>query len=200
VMPFAAALSSKVDNRILCSFGLLLFGGSCLMNAFMDASTGYDQLMLTQVVRAIGQPFVMLTLSNFAMQGIAPKDMPSASSLFNMTRNLGGSIGIAMLATSLTNREHFHSARLGESISSYAAPTQERIELMTQAFIARGIDPATAANQALAALDRIVRREAYVMAYNDGFFIVGVILVGCIAAVWFADKVKSPGAAGAGGH
>jgi DHA2 family multidrug resistance protein len=166
----------------------------------MDATTGYDQLMVTQIVRAIGQPFVMLTLSNFAMNGIAPKDMPSASSLFNMTRNLGGSVGIAMLATSLTNREHFHSARLGESISSYAAPTQERIEQMTQAFVASGIDPATAANQALAALDRIVRREAYVMAYNDGFFIVGAILVGCIAMVWLADKVKSPGGAGGGGH
>jgi MFS transporter, DHA2 family, multidrug resistance protein len=200
VMPFAAALSSKVDNRIMCSFGLLLFGGSCLMNAYMDATTGYDQLMVTQIVRAIGQPFVMLTLSNFAMNGIAPKDMPSASSLFNMTRNLGGSVGIAMLATSLTNREHFHSARLGESVSTYAAPTQERIEQMTQAFIANGIDPATAASQALAALDRIVRREAYVMAYNDGFFIVGAILIGCIAMVWLADKVKSPGGAGGGGH
>jgi len=200
VMPFAAALSSKVDNRILCSFGLLLFGGSCLMNAFMDASTGYDQLMVTQIIRAIGQPFVMLTLSNFAMQGIAPKDMPSASSLFNMTRNLGGSVGIALLATSLTNREHFHSARIGEAVSSYAPATQERLDQMTQAFMAGGIDPATAASQALAALDRIVRRESYVMAYNDGFWIVGLILVSCIAVVWLADKVKSPGGAGGGGH
>jgi hypothetical protein len=46
-----------------------LFGISCLMNAYMDASTGYDQLMVTQVIRALGQPFVMLTLSNFAMNG-----------------------------------------------------------------------------------------------------------------------------------
>ena len=199
VMPFAAALSSKVDNRIMCSFGLLLFGGSCLMNAFMDASTGYDQLMVTQIIRAIGQPFVMLTLSNFAMQGIAPKDMPSASSLFNMTRNLGGSVGIALLATSLTNREHFHSARIGEAVSSYAPATQERLDQMTQAFIASGIDPATAASQAIAALDRIVRRESYVMAYNDGFWIVGLVLISCIAVVWLADKVKSPGGAG-GGH
>jgi len=141
----------------------------------------------------------MLTLSNFAMQGIAPKDMPSASSLFNMTRNLGGSVGIALLATSLTNREHFHSARIGEAVSSYAPATQERLEQMTQAFIASGIDPATAASQAIAALDRIVRRESYVMAYNDGFWIVGLILISCIAVVWLADKVKSPGGAG-GGH
>jgi DHA2 family multidrug resistance protein len=199
VMPFAAALSSKVDNRILCSFGLLMFGVSCLMNATMDATTGYDQLMLTQVVRAIGQPFVMLTLSNFAMSGLPPREMASASSLFNMTRNLGGSIGIALLATSLTNREHFHSARLGESVSSYALPTQERLEQLTQGMIARGMDPASAADQALAVIDRIVRRESYVMAYNDGFLIIGLILIGCIAAIWLADKVKSPGGA-SGAH
>jgi DHA2 family multidrug resistance protein len=200
VMPFAAALSSKVDNRIMCTFGLLLFGGSCLMNAFMTANTGYDQLMFTQVVRAIGQPFVMLTLSNFAMAGIAPKDMPSASSLFNMTRNLGGSIGIAMLATALTNREHLHSARIGESVSLASNATQTRLDQLTQAFIARGLDPAAAADGALKAIDRIVRREAYVMAYNDGFWIVGLILIGAIGALWFADKVKSPGGAGGGGH
>jgi DHA2 family multidrug resistance protein len=200
VMPIAAALSPRVDNRIMCSFGLLLFGGSCLMNAFMDASTGYDQLILAQVVRAIGQPFVMLTLSNFAMQGIAPKDMPSASSLFNMTRNLGGSIGIALLATALTNREHFHSARIGESVSTYAAPTQQRIDQLTQAFVANGMDAVTAGNQAISVIDRIVRRESYVMAYNDGFLIIGVILIACIAAVWFADKVKSPGGPGSGAH
>lgn len=200
VMPFAAILSSKIDNRIMCSFGLALFGGSCMMNAYMDASTGYDQLMVTQVVRAIGQPFLMLTLSNFAMAGIAQKDMASASSLFNMTRNLGGSVGIALLATSLTNREHFHSARIGESVSNYAAPTQERLDQLTQGFIGAGIDPATAASQAIAAVDRIVRREAYVMAYNDAFWIIGMVLILCIGVVWFADKLKSPGGAAGGGH
>jgi len=200
VMPFAAALSSKVDNRILCSFGLFMFGISCVMNAYMDATTGYDQLLWTQVIRAIGQPFVMLTLSNFAMSGLNPSQMPSASSLFNMTRNLGGSIGIALLATSLTNREHFHSARLGEAVSNYAPATQERLDGLTQNFIASGMDPASAANQALAMVDRLVRRESYVMAYNDGFWIIGMILIGCIAAIWMADKVKSPGGAGSGGH
>jgi DHA2 family multidrug resistance protein len=200
IMPFAAALSSKVDNRILCSIGLAMFGFSCLMNANLDATTGYDQLLWSQVVRALGQPFIMLTLSNFAMQGIAPKDMSSASSLFNMTRNLGGSVGIALLATALTNREHFHSARLGESITSYAAPTQQRLDQMSAAFTASGIDPVTAGNQALAAIDRIVRRESYIMAYNDGFVIMGFVLLACIVVLWFANKVKSPSGAGAGGH
>ncbi|MYM87763.1 DHA2 family efflux MFS transporter permease subunit [Rugamonas sp. FT82W] len=200
IMPFVAKMSSKIDNRILCSFGLLLFGGSCLMNAYMDATTGYDQLLLSQVVRALGQPFVMLTLSNFAMNGISPKDMPSASSLINMTRNLGGSIGIALLATALTSREHFHSQRLGESVTGFAAATQERLAALTQSFMSKGFDATSASDMALKAVDGIVRREAYVMAYNDGFFLVAMVLFGCIGVLWFSDKVKAPSGGGGGAH
>src|SRR5476649_94331 len=199
IMPFVAKLSSTVDNRILCSFGLLLFGGSCLMNAYMDASTGYDQLLWTQIIRACGQPFVMLTLSNFAMNGVQPKDIPSASSLINMTRNLGGSIGIALLATALTAREHFHAERLGEAVTGFSAATQLRIDQMSQAFIGKGMDPNTAHDTALKAIDGLIRRESYVMAYNDGFFLVGAVLLGCIGVLWFSDKVKAGGGA-SGAH
>ncbi|TKC87792.1 DHA2 family efflux MFS transporter permease subunit [Trinickia terrae] len=201
IMPVVARISSKVDNRILCSIGLALFGTSCLMNSGMDATTGYDQLFYSQIVRAAGQPFFMVTLANFAMQGIAPRDVPSASSLFNMMRNLGGSIGIALLATALTNREHFHSARLGEAISLYSGATQLRLEQLTRAFVARGVDPATAANQALQAIDIGVRRQAYVMAYNDGFFVIGLALLACIGVIWLADRLTAPSEAGAeAGH
>ena len=200
IMPFAAKLSMKIDNRILCSIGLGLFGVSCLMNGYMDASTGYDQLLVSQVIRAMGQPFVMLTLSNFAMNGIAPKDTASASSLFNMIRNLGGSIGIALLATQLTQREHFHSARIGEAVNGFSAATQLRLDQLTQNFIGKGFDPVTASDKALKAVDSIVRRESFVMAYNDGFLIVGGILLSCILILWLSDKVKSPSGGGAGAH
>ena len=170
------------------------------MNGYMDASYGYDELLWSQVVRALGQPFIMLTLSNFAMNGISPQDTPSASSLFNMTRNLGGSIGIAMLATMLTNRQHFHSERVGEAVSLLSDATQSRLDQMTQGFIAAGIDPATAGSQAIAAIDRIVRRESYVMAYNDGFLMMAGVLFACIVVLWFADKTKSPSGGGAGAH
>lgn len=200
IMPIAAALSSKIDNRIMCTIGLGLFGTSCLMNGYMDATVGYDQLLWSQVVRAMGQPFIMLTLSNFAMAGIGPKEMPSASSLFNMTRNLGGSIGIAMLATMLTNRQHFHSARIGESVSMLSEATRARIDQLTQGFIANGIDPVQAGNQAIAMVDRIVRRESYVMAYNDGFLLMAGVLFTCIFVLWFADKAISPSDGAGGAH
>jgi MFS transporter, DHA2 family, multidrug resistance protein len=192
VMPVAARLVAKIDNRILCSAGLALFGTSCLMNVNLDATTGHDQLMLSQIVRALGQPFIMLTIGNFALDRVAPSDTASASSLYNMIRNLGGSIGIALLATTLTNREHFHSARIGESISLYAPATQLRLDQLTQSFLSSGVEATAAANQALQVIDNIVRREAYVMAYNDSFWIVGMIFFSCIGVLWLADSVKAP--------
>jgi DHA2 family multidrug resistance protein len=200
IMPFVARLSQRVDNRILCTIGMAMFGASCLMNAHMDASWGYDQLFWSQIVRALGQPFIMLTLSNFAMQGIAPKDTPSASSLFNMTRNLGGSVGLALLATMLTNREHLHSARLGEAVSMLSAATRGRLDALTAGFSAKGMDPATAAHQAQGVVDLLARKQAYVMAYNDAFLVMAAVLFGCIFILWFADGVKSPSGGGGGGH
>jgi DHA2 family multidrug resistance protein len=117
-----------------------------------------------------------------------------------MTRNLGGSIGIALLATALSAREHFHSQRLGEAVNSFSSATQLRLDQLTQSFVAKGIDANTASDMALKAVDSIVRREAYVMAYNDGFFLVGAVLIGCIFVLWFSDKVKAPSSGGGGAH
>ncbi|MFZ6645424.1 DHA2 family efflux MFS transporter permease subunit [Undibacterium sp. TJN25] len=199
VTPVAARLTSKVDNRILASFGLSLFGISCLINAYMDSTVGYDQLILPQVVRALGQPFLMLTLQNFVMQGVAPRDVGSASGLFNMSRNLGGSIGIAMLATMLTQRTQFHWQRIGESASAYSLATQVRLDQLTQNFIASGIEPSTAGQQATQMINNLITRDATVMAFNDCFWIMGILLIACVPLVWMFDRVITQTGAG-GGH
>lgn len=190
VMPLAARLSSRVDNRIVCSVGLALFGISCMMNTYMDATTGYDQFIASQVVRALGQPLILLTLSNFSLHGISPKDTASASSLFNMIRNLGGSVGIALLMTALTNREHVHSAHIGESVSLASAATQLRLDQLAQLYVLQGGEPSSTINQALGTVDALVRREAFVMAYNDSFLIMGIVLLAGIVFLWASGPVR----------
>jgi len=189
MMPVAAKLSKRYDNRLICSAGLLLFAASCFLNAGMDATTGRDQLILSQVLRALGQPLILLTLSNFAIHRIEAAKLSSASGLYNMARILGGAVGTAVLATAITTREHFHSARIGESVSAFSGEVQARLAQWTDHFIAHAGDPVAAGQQALAALDRVVRREAYVMAYNDCFFMLGCLLLGSIAVMWLADRV-----------
>jgi DHA2 family multidrug resistance protein len=189
IMPFAAKLSTRLDNRVMLSVGLLLFGVSCFMNTHMSADTAGPELIAAQIVRALGQPLIMITLTNFAINGLPLQLLPSASGMFNMMRNLGGSVGIATLATLVTTREQWHSARIGESVSLYDPATQARLDALTTSFATKGADLATAQDMALKALDNVVRRESYVMAYNDAFLVLGLALLACVGVVWFSKKV-----------
>ena len=199
VIPFLPWLTKRFDIRVLVGIGVFLFALSCFMNAGMTNLTGADQLQWSQIVRALGQPLIITPLSSIATSELAmgSKDSGSASGLFNMTRNLGGSLGIACLSTLLTQREQFHSNRLGESVSLYSLQTQERIEQMTQAFISKGTNAYTAHDQAIATIGNLVRREAYVMAFNDCFYFIGMGLLLSGVAIFFLKKVTIAGGGGA---
>jgi MFS transporter, DHA2 family, multidrug resistance protein len=199
IIPFLPLLTKHFDIRVLIGLGVFLFALSCFMNAGMTNLTGADQLQWSQIVRALGQPLIITPLSSVATSEISmgSKDSGSASGLFNMTRNLGGSLGIACLSTLLTQREQFHSNRLGESVSLYSPQTQERIEQMTQAFMNKGINAYTAHDQAIATIGNLVRREAYVMAFNDCFYFIGMGLLLSGIAILFLKKVTIAGGGGA---
>lgn len=197
IVPMVPKLMQRIDMRVMIGIGVSLFAVSCFMNASMTHETGIDQLRWSQLVRALGQPLIMVPLSTIATAGMEKREAGSASGLFNMMRNMGGSMGIAALATLVTQRQQFHSNRLGESVSLYNPVTQERINQMTQYFVSRGADLSVAKDQAIKAIDNIVRREAYVMAFNDCFYFVGIALLLSGIAVLGFKKVKA--GAGAGG-
>ena len=197
LVPLVPKLMQRFDLRLLIAVGVSLFAVSCFMNSNMTHDTGIDQLRWSQLVRALGQPLIFVPLSSIATADLEKEQAGSASGLFNMMRNLGGSIGIAAIATLLTRREQFHSNRLGEAISLYNPQTQQRINQLTQYFVSRGADLTTANDRAIATLDNTIRREAFVMAFNDCFyFIAWALLLSGIAIVFF-KKVKTQGGAGA---
>lgn len=185
MMPVAALLAKRGDLRLLISVGLVLFATSCLMNGSMTHWTAHEQLRATQLIRALGMPLVIVPLTTLATRGLPAIRAGSASALFNMLRNLGGSIGIALLATCLDVSEKIHSVRLGESISLFDPATTERLRAATGHFVALGADPVTAANRVLEVLDLTVRREAFVIAFGEAFTLLGVILLAVVPLVWF---------------
>jgi DHA2 family multidrug resistance protein len=131
----------------------------------------------------------VLTLSNFAIHRVELASLSSASSLYNMSRVLGGAVGTAILATVITTREQLHFARIGDAVSLFSAAARDRIEHLTGAFLALDGDRSQAAHQATAAVGRVVRRDAFVMAYNDCFFVLGCMLLLAIGVIWLADRV-----------
>jgi MFS transporter, DHA2 family, multidrug resistance protein len=196
MMPLAVLLLRKFDARILLTFGLVFFSGSSFMNAALTNLTGYDQLRLTQFVRALGMPLVIVPITTLATGQLEAEHAGSASALFNMFRNLGGSIGIALLATQLDWREKLHSLRLGEGVTAFSTAVDERLTALAQGFVARGAETVGAAGQALGALAATVRREAYVMAYSDCFFSLGALLLTMCLVVWLCQPAKQEGMVG----
>jgi DHA2 family multidrug resistance protein len=161
------------------------------MNSTLTHESGLDQLRWSQIVRAMGQPLILTPLSATAYIGLSSTQIGSASGLFNMARNLGGSIGIGLLGTLLTRREQFHSSRIGEWVSLSNLQDQQRLDQLTQFFTSKGADLVQAKEQAIALLGNIVRREAFVMAFNDCFFAMGCVLLLSAFAVLLLKKSKA---------
>ena len=179
--------------RLLVIAGTLFFIVSCWINVGLSHDVGMDQLILPQLLRAIGQPLFTIPLSQLSTEGLAPRDMADASALSNMMRNLGDSVGIALLSTMVERREHFHFSMLAEAITVNAIRTQERLAALAAGLHARIADPALAKAQAIAGLAAQVRQEAYVMAYADGFYLVGVGFVLSLGAVAILRKPLKAG-------
>lgn len=193
VFPLLPLLMKKLDIRLLVFFGSVIFAVSCFMSAIMSFDYAHDQFLQANVVRALGQPFTIVPVTALALGTLAAKDAGDGSAIFNIARNLGGSVGIGLLSTVVTRREQFHDFRIGERVSLYDPFTQDRITQQTAFFTGRGFDPVTATNQAYDSIKQVMTRQANVMAFNDAFLLVGIGLVGAACLVWFCKKPK-PGA------
>ncbi|APO56567.1 multidrug efflux MFS transporter [Bradyrhizobium diazoefficiens] len=197
LIPLVPRLMQRFDARIIISVGFALFAASNFMNIYMTNDYATDQLFWPNVVRAVGQAFVFAPLSAVATAGIEPENAGSASGLFNMMRNLGGAIGIALLQTVLTKREQYHSNVLMQSVSMFEQATRTRLEQLTQYFVNHGIlDRADASHRAYVAIGHIVQKQAYILAFSDTFYLLGMALIVALIAVLF---LKKPGQTSAGG-
>jgi MFS transporter, DHA2 family, multidrug resistance protein len=194
LLPFVPKLMKMFDPRVVAGVGLALFGVSCVLNGFLDPDFAMDQFRFSNIIRALGQPLIFVPLLSMSTEGIPPSEAGSASAVFNMARNIGGSVGIAMLSTVVTQREHLHSVHLGEFVTTYTPAVAERLNEYQQIFESKGIDAGTAQDYALAALNHQVQNNAYLMAYSDAFLCIGAALFLAIGGLFFMPKSLSGGA------
>jgi DHA2 family multidrug resistance protein len=189
LIPLVPQLMKRLDARLIIGVGFVLFATSNFMNVFMTSNYAADQLFWPNIVRAVGQALVFAPLSAVATAGIEAENAGSASGLFNMMRNLGGAVGIAMLQTFLTKREQYHSNVLTQSVSMLEQATRTRIEQLTQYFTSHGVaDHAEATHRALVAIGRIVQKQAYILAFSDTFYLLGAALIVALMAAMLLKK------------
>lgn len=188
LMPFIGRLVNKIDVRFLLTAGALIISGTMFVLASINPQSSRESLFWPLIFRGVGTVLMFLPLSIATLGPVARKDISAASGFYNLTRQLGGSMGIAALTTLLARREAFHHAILAEKISNYSPGVVDRIQQLTSYFMTLGVDMATAQARALAILSRQVSIQAAVMSFGDIFRLVGFAFLFSLGLIFIMGK------------
>lgn len=196
--PIAGFLTRKLDGRLVLALGFGLFALAQWLAAGVTSDWGFDQLMLPQGIRGLALMLCFLPVNQLALGRLARTEVQNASGLYNLMRNLGGAIGLAVLNTFLNTRTDVHLRQLESAVNSTRPGVTTWLDSLSAAIAARA--PSLDADlAALKVAAQTVYREALVQAFHDGFALMGVLFLGALAIMPFMRKV-TPAGGGGGGH
>jgi DHA2 family multidrug resistance protein len=175
----------------LLLFGLICFGLGCYLYVPLTHDWGWQQLLLPQALRGIGQQFAVPPIVTMALGSLPQSRLKSASGLFNLMRNLGGAIGIAVSATMLNDRLNFHYLRLNESVTVGRPEVESLLSGQTAHWSAVAGDALDATQSGLASLHALVLRESLVLTYSDVFYVLSLCFLVGIVSVLFAKSINN---------
>ena len=202
-MPVIGFLSNKVDTRLLLSFGFATFGFTTLYFGNLTLDVSPTTFLLPILITGFALSFVFVPISTGAYGTLSNEQIGNASGLFNLLRNVGGSIGISVAQTLLTRRSDVHQNELTNYVPMSGRQFEESIGQMRQAltghFGAANAGGPADGGRATAMLYQQLQRQASLWAFVDVFRWLAVLCMICVVAVWFLKKVK-PGKAPEGAH
>ncbi len=190
--PIIGRLMVKVDMRLIIAFGLVIFATGSYMMTGITKEYDFYELLVPQILRGVGIMCAMVPANTIALGTLSPELVKNASGLFNLTRNLGGAVGLAVINSVLNSRTDLHILRLQERVNWGNATAVETLNNFTQRMQGKG----DAALMALKQLSQIVHRQAVVMGFGDAFFLLTVFYFGLTLMVLL---LKRPPALAAGG-
>jgi MFS transporter, DHA2 family, multidrug resistance protein len=195
VSPFSARVARRLDLRLMLAIGLFLFALAMYLTAGLTNQTGFYELLAPQALRGFALMFCYLPANLIALGTTPPDRLKNAAGLYNVTRDLGGALGLAVLVTVMNDRLHFHWNRLIEAVNP-ARPVVQHFMAMTTSRLAALIpgDPHRAALKLLAAR---VEREALVLTYNDVLLLLGGLFVAALLLIPLIRKPRSTALTGA---
>lgn len=176
-MILVGKISQRLDVRFLILTGALGTVLVMLSLANINPQMGPDDFFWPLIGRGVATVLMFLPLSLATLSPLPKAYIAAGSGFYNLTRQLGGSVGIAVLATVLEQRGKFHEAILLAKVTPYNLPTLDRLQMLTGLSQSHGLDPVTAREQALMLLTSLVHRQAMVLAYADVFRCVGAVFL-----------------------
>ncbi|MCW6506589.1 MDR family MFS transporter [Lichenifustis flavocetrariae] len=188
--PVAIALERRIDGRILTVFGFLVFGLGLSMSTGQDGATDYDEMFWPQVVRGSAIMFCLLPPTRLALGHIPLARVPDASGLFNLMRNLGGAVGLALIDSVIYGRVEPIARGIRQSLLAGDAAVAVRIGIPLTRFLNRGTAPLDAETQA--AVAHLVERAALIGAINEAWMLIALLTLIALVAVPFAGAPARP--------
>lgn len=177
VAPIAGRLYGKLDNRLLAALGTaVMMAGYFDMSRF-TLEIGWQRMLPGLLLTGGGMALLFSVLSAATMRTVPPALLTAAAGLFTLSRRIGGNIGYAFVANQLAHRSTFHQARLVDHLTPYDTGTMQALDGLTGRLASHGLPPGVAEQSAIKLLDGAVARQATMMAYNDVFWMMGMMFV-----------------------
>jgi DHA2 family multidrug resistance protein len=187
--------ASRFDARPAIVAGALLFLGSMWLLSRLTLGSGQDELFWPLILRGVGLGLIFVPLTNATVAGLPMRSIGQGTGLFNLMRQLGGSLGIAIMATMLSRLTKVEKAVLTDHVGNADPATLERLTMLTRGLIARGADAAVAKQQALQVLDQQISAQASVLAFSRLYLVSGILLVAALPLLLFWRTGRSTGVA-----
>jgi DHA2 family multidrug resistance protein len=184
----AARLSEKADPRLVIAVGMPLFAFSLWLTSQATAQWGFAEFLVPQLVRGLAIMLCIVPSVGIALTGFEGMELGYASGLFNLMRNLGGAIGIALVNTWLQDNARIAMARFGEALGRTPQAFNEAVAGIAQRLATVTPDPAQALLQAQGLVGRAVSQQALAIAFDDVFRLMAWMFVAALVMVPFAKR------------
>src|SRR5215469_9025268 len=198
-MPLIGYLTARIDNRWLIAAGFVLFAISSLWFGQVNLAIGQWSLLWAIIISGFGSGCVFVPLSTTTMAFLKNEEIGNASGLYNLLRNIGGSIGISVVNTIVVRHEQLHRSQLAASLTSGRVEVQGAVAAIEQHLGAQGASSVNALERAYAVIVRGLNAQARLWAYVDVFRYMALVCFACIPIVFALKRsVGRKGAIGAG--
>ncbi len=192
-MPIVGILTGKIDARKLLAVGLLLTAAAMFQVSFFSLDVGFWDFAWPLVLQGTGLGLIFVPLTTVSNDEVPRERMGNATSIFNLMRNIGASVGISSVQTLQFRHMQQHINVLGRHVNEANVRTQQALAGLRQTFVSQGVDPVTADHRAHAALWGTLQRQAAMLSYNDVFRFMGGMFLLMVPLVFLMQKPKGKG-------
>jgi DHA2 family multidrug resistance protein len=196
----AARLSERVDRRLVITVGLILFAFSLYLSSHLTSQWGFAELFWPQILRGLAVMLCIVPSVGMALSAFSGLELRSASGLYNLMRNLGGAIGIAVVNTWLQDNARIEAARIGEALGAKAQAAADAVADLAQRLEAATPDATQSLLLAQKLFGREVGQQALALAFDDVFRLMTWMFVAALVMVPFAKSAPNAPASPAGAH